>query len=499
LKHVLRSFPLASLLVLGVPFVVTTLGCSGDTKGSSTDGGPHDGAAVDAIDDQPPLRDSTMPGDSTPPQDAPADTADVINPCADPAPTLPADAAPPMGAFCSLPGSVVWAGACPSPYVVPGGPAGSPDLKWLKLPAGFCAHYFGNVPDARQIRFAPGGELFASSPTGATTGGNYGAGLESILVLPDDNHDGVADQNITFLSHLPNTQGLLFANSAFYYQDNADILSVPYTSGERTLPANVTPQKVTTITAPQDGLHWTKVLDIAMDGTIYITNGGSQGDSCLVGDPVRGAVFKLNSDGSTTLVAKGFRNPIAIRCSPSHDVCVATELALDYSDQHGGREKVVPIRSGDDWGYPCCATQDLPYTGAMYIDGGTPDCTGIAADTDSFVIGHTPFGIDFETGKWPAPWAGRAFVTLHGVAGTWTGARVVSLAVDPTSGAPLPGTELDTDAGQNTLLEFATGWDDGSRAHGRPAPITFATDGRMFLGDDNLGNIVWIAPIDLSP
>ncbi len=55
------------------------------------------------------------------------------------------------------------------------------------------------------------------------------------------------------------------------------------------------------------------------------------------------------------------------------------------------------------------------------------------------------------------------------------------------------------DAGSgNTLLEFATGWDDNVRDHGRPAPVTFAPDGSMFLGNDNDGNIVWIAPFALA-
>src|SRR6516162_1201881 len=44
-------------------------------------------------------------------------------------------------AFCSLPGSVVWSSQGPS--VVPGAPATSPDLTWLTLPPGFCAHYYG--------------------------------------------------------------------------------------------------------------------------------------------------------------------------------------------------------------------------------------------------------------------------------------------------------------------------------------------------------------------
>jgi glucose/arabinose dehydrogenase len=369
-------------------------------------------------------------------------------------------------------------------------------LSWLTLPQGFCAHYFGTVPDARQLRFAPGGELFVASPTTPTTGGNTLGALAGIAVLPDDNHDGFAESpSITFMGNLPSVQGLLFANGAFYFQDGASIRSVPYRAGDRQPAA--APQLVTTITALQDTTHWPKVLDIAVDGTIYVTNGGSQEDACESTWPIRGAVFALGAGGATTMVSMGFRNPIALRCEANHNVCLAAELALDFSGGRNGREKVVPVRPGDNWGYPCCATQGVPYAGVTYAGGGVPDCSTMAPESDSFVIGHTPFGLDFETGKWPAPWTGRVFVTLHGTNATWEGARVVAIALDPSTGLPLPATELDAGAGANSMLQFASGWDDGTHSHGRPAPVTFAPDGRMFLGDDNKGVVVWIAPTNL--
>ncbi len=40
------------------------------------------------------------------------------------------------------------------------------------------------------------------------------------------------------------------------------------------------------------------------------------------------------------------------------------------------------------------------------------------AETNSFLIGDTPFGLDFEPGHWPGPLAGRAFVATHGAAGS---------------------------------------------------------------------------------
>jgi glucose/arabinose dehydrogenase len=403
------------------------------------------------------------------------------------------DAAPPAGSFCALPGSVVW--TAQGPMTIPGASAPSVDVTWLQLPTGFCAHYFATVKTARQLRFASGGELFAASPSTGTTGGR-GDGISGVVVLPDDNHDGNADSNITFIGGIPSVQALMFANNYFYYQNGTTILRVPYNKGDRQ-PSGPS-QTVTVMTNwPQAAEHWPRAMDQAPDGTIYITNGGSQSDMCYSVPPVKGAVVKLNADGSTSLVARGFRNPIALRCEANHDVCLAVELALDYSANMAGREKLVPVRQGDDWGYPCCATQNIPYGMVTTEDGAVPDCSGVALESDAFVIGHTPFGVDFETGLWPAPWTGRAFVTLHGEVGTYYGARVVGIALDAT-GMPLQASEVDPALGDpNSMLQFATGWDDGRQDHGRPAPIAFAPDGRMFLGDDQQGAVIWIAPTTL--
>jgi glucose/arabinose dehydrogenase len=416
-------------------------------------------------------------------------------------PPLDAGALPPPGSFCALPGSVVQTAS--GPGIVPGGGPAVPDLAWLHLPVGFCAHAFANVKTARQLKFAPSGDLFVSSPNRATTGG-AGNGIAGIVVLADDDHDGLADSNTVFLGNLPAVQGLMVADGFLYYQDDAIIRRVALGqageggAGDRQ-PSGAS-EVVTDMTAwPQDALHWPKVFDRAQDGTIYVSNGGSQLDACVSTDPVRGTIVKLNADGSTTEVAKGFRNPIALRCEHTRNVCLAIELALDYSASAAGREKLLPIRQGDDWGFPCCATQNVPYAGTTYGDtNAVPDCSAVAAETVSFIIGDTPFGLDFETGRWPAPWAGRAFVTLHGAYQTWKGARIVAIALDPTSGVPLQASELPgTGDDPNDLLEFATGWDDGQQNHGRPAPVAFAPDGRLFLGDDWTGAVIWIAPVGL--
>ena len=409
------------------------------------------------------------------------------------------DAPPPLDASipnpCSLPGTVQYT-AGGGTQVVPGG-SGRGDLSFLKLPAGFCAHYYGNVGNARQIRFAPGGELFVASPTRGTTGGG-GGGKSEIDVLPDDDLNGEADSAIKFLGNLPATQGMLFTPGSLYYQDDTQIMQLPYQRGQRA--AAGTPTSVLSVTIYSSSLHWPKVLDAADDGTIYVGNGGDQGETCDPTRPFHGGIVKvdptvqssdpLSCGPSCSEVAKGLRNPIALRCQHGHDNCFALELALDYSGADGGREKLLPIRQGDDWGFPCCASKNLPYATLS----PAPDCSATASEFDAFVIGDTPFGIDFAPATWPAPYSGAAFVTLHGVAGNWQGERLVSIAVDPTSGMPMTGNDLMM-VDMGAIGDFGTGWDDGSQKHGRPSAVAFSSDGRLFVANDNDGDIFWIAPM----
>lgn len=384
---------------------------------------------------------------------------------------------------CKLPGSIHFTSN--GTVVVPGG-SNPVDLSFLHLPPGFCAHYYATVGNVRQLRVAPTGELFVASPTGLTTGGGPN-GQNAIVVLPDDDKDGVADSPIVFQSGLPKTQGIMFTPGYFYYQDDTKILRVPYAPGDRH-PGGAAEQ-VADITYYYSSLHWPKAMDIADDGTIYVANGGDQGEACVVPHPFHGGIRKLDGTPNGAPVSQGMRNPIAVRCAKGKNRCFALELAKDYTANSGGREKMVPIRQGDDWGFPCCASKDLPYA-----DVSPTDCSGVVPEDVGFLIGDTPFGVDFAPSTWPGTWAGRAMVANHGAAGSWVGARIVGIAMDPDTGLPLPSSNTN---GTNTggMEDFATGWDDSTLSHGRPAAVEFAPDGRMFVGNDSNGVIFWIAPI----
>jgi glucose/arabinose dehydrogenase len=387
---------------------------------------------------------------------------------------------------CELPGS--WVNDSTGVHVVPGS-TDLTDLSWLTIPQGFCAHHFANVPNARQIRFAPGGELFVASPVAATTGGGPN-GMSAIVVLPDDDGDGFSDALLTFKDGLPSTQGLLFTGGYFYYQNGTQIMREAYAAGQRIDLGGA--ELVADITVYSSNLHWPKTLDVSDTGHIYVGNGGDQGESCQQPMPFHGGILELDGSAGGNPIIRGLRNPIDVKCHhDGNNHCFATELALDYSASQGGREKLIPIESGDNWGFPCCATANLPYSGVT----PTPDCSTIAADTNSFIIGNTPFGFDFEDTQFPSPWDHRVIVALHGVAGSWAGARLVAIATDPVTGLPLSSSTID--GGDNgSMDDFATGWDDGTHQHGRPSDIAFSADGRMFVANDNSGEILWIAAVD---
>lgn len=395
---------------------------------------------------------------------------------------------------CGLPGSVIW--ETRGPTRVPGGPAHEPDISWMKLPVGFCAHVYATVPHVRQVKVAPSGELFAASPSELTAGGGDG-GLGAIVVLPDDNHDGSSDGQSRFVDQIAETQGMAFSPDGFlYYQDAALVMRVPYHPGDRA-PSSAATRVIdmAAVVPAQPSLHWPKALDVADDGSLYVMNGGEQGDQCQSPLPVRGAIAHVNSPAGAspvgTVIARGFRNPIAVRCNPGKGRCFALELAKDGSGDEGGREKLVPVRDGanDDWGYPCCATKGLPYPD---VSGPTPDCSGVTDETVGFLIGNTPFGLEFAPSTWPAPFQNAAIVALHGRVGSYAGARVIAIPTDPATGEPIRTSNLPGGGG---FLELASGWDDGRQDHGRPAAVGFAADGRLFLGDDIAGLIVWIAPV----
>ena len=408
--------------------------------------------------------------------------------------------------WCDVSGSVRFDGKRRS--VVPGA-SGLPDLSWITIPAGFCVHYFASAPNASIIRFAPGRELFATSPTQGSEYSGPG-GKSAILVLPDDNRDGLADSADTFVDGVQ-AYGLAFANGSLYFQDGDKIMKVRYAAGDRRL------SRAPTVAAdfskrPSDFWQWPRPLDVANDGTVYVIHNFDLHE-CDATHPFASGVLAI--DGTNPLVgtpiAKGLAVGNGLRCQRDFDHCFASEFLHGYEFEVG-RDKIMPVQAGDDWGSPCCATKDVPFPSVQ----PKPDCSGVATESASFFTMNGPAGLDFERGLWPTPWGHRMFVALLGQWTTGIAAQIISIEIDQKTGMPISGgtkwNRLDWRDPPPELwgsaLAFATGWDPGdrkqNRVHGIPSDVTFAEDGRMFVAQnqgpdalDGLGIVIWFAPLDL--
>lgn len=380
------------------------------------------------------------------------------------------------------------------------------EVRGVTLPPGFCIRRYAAFPPSvplmfghpRVLAFAPGGDLFVSSPR-ATGPGGTGPGINAITILPDDNRDGVADGVLRFAEGatldqrpsvgMPETvHGLLFQPGFLYFTVQNGVYRVPFRQNDRRLAAGVTPELVADLANSE---RWTHTLAAAPDGTIYVSMGIYGSAVCPYPSPERGAVLAIGPGRSMLpggrvtagdIIARGFRNPMYIRCHPWG--CYAAELT-DDGWTTPGREKIVRLAAGQDYGYPCC--YDRGFASPANPMGALYNCGNVTPSPLGFPVGHTPFGHDFAPATWPAPYGNGLFVGLHGVVGSWA---FTGINWAPTTGE---AHEIQGPAAMN----FLTGWGRGSPNEGRVADLAFAPDGRLFFTDDQLGHVYWIAPTTL--
>ncbi len=384
---------------------------------------------------------------------------------------------------------------------LPGSPATG-----LSVPDDFCIREFTTTPiiEARVMRFAPNGDLFLAAPSMSTPGGATN-GPGSILVLPDDNHDGRADAVLTFAGgsahansscasvegdpdNLACVHGLVFSGGYLYYTRSDEVRRVAYTPGMRAAAKGTSELVAILGGASISDIRWTHTLEQTKDGSLWVSRGRFDSSTCSSTEMETGAVFSLPIQGGAALpvtpalVANGFRNPMYIRCSPaSCGDCYANELSGDGWDGVFGSEKLALLeKKGESWGYPCCVRRDAPAP----TTGSTPDCTNVGTELVAIPLHYTPFGFDFERGTFPGVYRHGVFAALHGVVSSYGGSAVVALTVDPTSLRPTGET-----------LEFVHGF---GRTVGRATDVAFAPDGRLFIADDTSGKIYWVAPKTLA-
>ena len=341
--------------------------------------------------------------------------------------------------------------------------------------AGFCVRQFARVTAARTLVFAPNGDLFVGAPTTGTPGGSS-SGPGQILVISDDDQDGVGETHV-FAGDLPDIHGLALGGGYLYFTHSKKVYRTPYSVGQRQ-EAGVR-EELAVPAAFADG-RWTHGLARSVGGTLFASSG--EYSSCGVAPT---GSIALPSMANPTVVAVGLRNPMYLRCHYKDELCAANELGEDQTT--GAREKFIVIRPDTNYGYPCCFGAQEPRS-----SGNESACATVAPEEASFPLSDTPFGFDWEHGTWPSPYTGGVFVALHGSAYSsprWAGTKIVFAPADPATHLPV----------RDAWQEFVGGFGPDDGALERPADIVFAPDGRMFFADDLGGQIYWVAPESLIP
>lgn len=361
----------------------------------------------------------------------------------------------------------------------------------LKLPSGFKAQVFAKL-DASGADYFRGPRMMTFDNEG-----NLYVSLgrdNKVIMLPDSNHDGVADSVTLVADNLNAPNGLAFNNGSLLVANQDGVVRLQKQNG--LWPAGkITP----IISGLATGGHALKTIKISPDGYLYI-NVGSSCNVCAETDPLRATILRYTVDGKpagalttlgwhapTAVWASGLRNSQGFAWHPKTGAMFATNDGADNrSDSKGGvpNDEVPPehlnrIEPGKNYGWPYCWGDHLPDLNFISDEGY---CANTRAPDITFTAHSTPIGITFlSQAKFPTEYKNDAIVALHG---SWnrkglSGYKLVRVKFGDVSN-PYRPTEV---------VDFATGWLNNNSAWGRPVDVIVGPDGALYVSDDRAGMI----------
>lgn len=337
----------------------------------------------------------------------------------------------------------------------------------LSLPDGFSINvYRTGLGEARMLG-VHGPHLYVTQPEQG-----------NVLLLLDENEDGVAEAQSVVASGLPQIHGIAFHDDDVFL---ADVNSVYRAS----IAEDGTFGTLTEIISdlPDGGQHPRRTLAVGPDELLYISVGSSC-DACPEDNPEHASLLRstlAGQDATTrTLFAEGLRNTIGFGFHPTTDELWGMDQGSDWRGNDLPPEELNAIVQGAHYGWPYCygnrnidtVIQDPPDQTKQAF------CAASTAPTLLNQAHQSPIGMAFYTGaSFPARYQNGAFVAFHG---SWnrrpaTGYRVAFIPFD---------------AGVPTAIEdFVSGFliDDGAATFGRPAGIAVAEDGALLFTDDTNG------------
>ncbi len=345
----------------------------------------------------------------------------------------------------------------------------------LTVPPGFNITVFADgIEGARGLYYTPFG-LVVSSPK-----------LGEVYLLKDLNGDGIADHTRVLLKDLNRPSGIT-ANQQWLFIAETDAIvqiDIALLAGE------TEPSWHRIASIPGGGDHWRRTIGIGPDQQLYVSV-GSTCNVCIEANPQRATILRFSPDGGDAeIIATGIRNSAGFDWDPMDQQLYATENGRDWLGDDLPQDELLRIQQGGFYGWPFThggrptqsdAQDSYDWQGLK--DPSFGDHPNAHQQTSippvhSFRAHNAPLGIRFNRStNLPEKYLHSAFVALHG---SWNrdrpdGYKVVVL--------------LWTEQGiveENFVSGFLS--PDG-KIIGRPAELTQAPDGDLYISDDFRGRI----------
>lgn len=364
--------------------------------------------------------------------------------------------------------------ATPAPGAAPQPASG------LSVPSGFTISVIGNVRGARELAFAPNGDLFV------------GTGGSSVYVIQNAEAQPATPRVFVNVNDAPAAGVALSLEScSLYIGVQSGVYRVPYTVGDSTAQGGAT--KIAAVRTIDNGGHITTSV-IAIGNTLYASVGSSC-DACHESDPTRATIQMMKLDGTgMSARAVHIRNAIALAMNPATNSLWAGDAGQDQLPQRHPYEffDAVTDHTGvANYGWPDCEENHHAYTAGA-------DCSATVVPAVEFPAYSTAVGAAFYpatlngTYAFPAQYLGGAFVALHGSWHTPDGCNVAPhVAFVPMNG-DTPQNAVDWNDPRTQWSDFVQGFQPGCSAGtriGRPVGVAVGPQGDLFVADDLSGNI----------
>lgn len=422
-----------------------------------------------AVNPTPITQNTSQPTSTEQPTPSPSTQEATSTPTAAPEPTATSTTSPPSATPTSA------AGKEPltlNPVVIETTDAARDGIfkqeRTLNLPPGFRVKLFANgLNNVRWMGVSPEGVVYATVRDDGR-----------VVTLPDADKDGVADEVKTFADGFEQLHGIDFKDGAVYVATEKQVIRLEDTNKD-----GVADQRLVMIDGfPAGGNHLTRTIVFGPDGMMYVSM-GSECNACIDPDPRQAAISRYTPDWKFDKVyAKGLRNAVGFLFHPITKQMWATNNGRDMLGDDLPPETIHNVREDGDYGYPYCYGDRVP-------DETQEPPPGYCEQVDRPAVlmqAHSaPLGLAFYMADhFPSQFKGDMFVAFHG---SWNRSQYTGYKV---ARIRFKDNQPDTSAGDLLVEDFATGWQQGNSAWGRPVQPIVAPDGLLLLTDDT-ANVIY--------